>query len=413
MLHGLTGTPSDISRLAKLLPKTSSLKVSLGGWTWKPEDPLPKAEVLKKAKLWTSDDLAWLRDILISPALKVDVSETEDSLKVETSFGSTIHVLKPAPGMPKTVLQIPISLCLIDTRGMSVEDTEVLLGVPGRSKFASVPVMLFGGVPETQVQKAAVMKACGGEWVGEERSVDVFTSETSLAYTAARRRLLLLLPEGCAGKKVPPMMNITHVQPITLGWAAVVGIFRTFWREPKPKSDEPKIDWLYVLSDDIELPVILSQKIDSHPSVIFCSLSTALRTDEVAAKIKEQLKDQQESPPLQWGRMMTRAQKLESIFEVSSSDDDESEEREEGRSPPHKTEKQKQKQRRRRQRSEDVEEEGPFFWESEVEPPVKPKPKKTKEAKAADPEHGQAMKKAVEAKKAKKGSDLAKRLSKP
>jgi hypothetical protein len=287
-----------VTRLQKLLPKVGSLKVQVGGWHWRPEDPLPKAEVLKKAKLWTGDDLQWLRDVLASPPLRVDVSETDESHKLETAFGNTLHVLKKDAGLPRTVLKIPFCLCLIDARSMSVEDTDVLLSVPGRARFAEVPTFIIGGVAETDDQKHAVQKACGHEWVGEQRSVDVFTGETSIAYLATRRRLHMMLPEGCHGKKLPPVLNLTTAQPLNLGWAATVGLFRSMWKETKARSEEGKVDWIYVLSDDLDLPVLLSQRIDSHPSIVFCCLSAALSTEDVAAKLREKLKTVHETPPL-------------------------------------------------------------------------------------------------------------------
>ena len=404
-----------MSRLQKLVPKVGSLKVNLGGWMWRQDEPLPRPEVLRKAKLWASDDLLWMRDILASAPLQVDVSETEDSVKLETNFGSTIHVLKRDCGLPRTVSKIPFCLCVIDTRGMSVEDTDVLLGVPGRARFRDVPTFLFGGVAETEVQKAAVFKACGGDWVGEQRSIDVFTSEPSTAYTSSRRRLLLLLPEGAGGRKVPPCVNLTTAPTMNVAWTATVGIFRHLWRTPKERAQEARVDWVFVVSEELDLPVMISQRIDTHPSVVFCSTSTVLSTADIASKLKEKLKDAQEVAPLPWGYIMHAAHHLMPLFEVPvSSSEEEEDDADRAGSPPH-------RQHKRRHKTREGSSEEHFFWDSPT-PKASKKPKPHKETRQASEEAVSSTKKPQKSKakpKAKEpasggrrlsGTDLAKRI---
>ena len=364
LLFCFSGTPSDIHRLMMLAPKVNALKVNLGRWSLKAEDPgalrMPKKEMLLKAALWESEEFHWLREILKSPPMKVEQAVTGDSVKLDTSAGSTLHILKNSSGMEKSLSLLPFGMCVIDARSMSVEDAEVITSAPGRSRFLDVPVFIIGGVAETEVMKAAVLKACGSEWTGEHRFIDVFTSEGTTQYLAARRRLLMLLPQGAQGKKLPPFLNIVEAPSPTLGWVACLGLVRHLWKEGKRRAEDGNIEWLYCLSEDLQLPVLLTQRIDSHPSVVFCSLQSSLTVIDTAAKVTDGLKTAQDSPVLPWGQLFQREQYLEAFFDrgVDASDDDSGGSSDRGRtdSPPHRG----QKASKARRQSESP----MFYWES-------------------------------------------------
>lgn len=385
----------------KLLPKTSSVKVNLGrgrlvGNT--SNDRLPKADALLKAELWTSKELQWVRDILASPPMRVEMHVTDDSIKLDTSTGSSIHLLKNTQMMPRALNSLPLSLCIIDARTMTTEDVNLVISAPGRGRFLDVPVAIIGGVTETEVMKAAVKKAVGAEWTGDERCIEVLTSDGNAHYTCGRKRMQLLFPAGSQGKKVPPFMNIIHAANTTLGWVACFGLLRYLWKESQGRQQEGNMDWVYVLSEDNSLPVLLTQRIETHPSIVYCSFLSAAAGD-VAALVSETLKTCSDTLMLDWGPLFMRAQALESLFDAPvedppSSGDDDSELEEitaKGTKAAAAT---------KAPRSE--ESEAPlFFWESSTA--VKPRPEDPKQKEKQQKKDKERSKKPMDKEKEKEG----------
>ena len=65
--------------------------------------------------------------------------------------------------MPTTVAGLPIGLIILDARSMTVEETGLITGLPGRSKMPEVPIMIIGGQAETEECRRAVVRATNNE----------------------------------------------------------------------------------------------------------------------------------------------------------------------------------------------------------------------------------------------------------
>ena len=302
-----------------LVPHWKDLRVSLGAW--KPRGAagdvsrMPRAEVLQKAKLWTDAGYAAVRGSLCSRPLHVEISETADLVKVDVPGGSTsILVIKNNSAMPQATANIPFGAVVIDARAMTNEEGDLMQRMPGRSKFNSVPTLIIGGVSETEDVRRGVIASSASQWAGEVRPIDVYTKESHGQFTCQKRRLLAMVPSGHTLAKMPPMFNIAMAPSLTEGWSTVIGLMRFLWHRPDSEADAQTVDWLYVLSDDPMLPALLSQHLESTPSIVFCQIHDSMTIQDLGDKVADCMKLGQDLTPLRWDVVVSRWCNMQPLF---------------------------------------------------------------------------------------------------
>ena len=314
-----TGNMAEVHRLMTLVPKLKDVRVHLG--QWKPRGPvgddgrLPRAEVLQKAALWTSSQFASIRGALSSPPLQLEITQATDVMKVDVPGGGTsVWVIRNHTAMPAAAANVPLSAIVVDTRGMSSEEGDLMTRMPGRSKFGSLPALIFGGLAEVEEARRGILRACGSQWAGEARPLDVYTNEASAQYTYMKRRMLCLVPTGSTLSRVPPVANISHCSSLNMGWAVMVGLLRFLWHKQAASADQPQVEWLYVLSDDDVLPAMLSQCLETCPSIVFCQLHERSSLSDVADRIADNMKTAQDMRHIDWAGVVDRWSKMQPLF---------------------------------------------------------------------------------------------------
>ena len=136
----MTGSKTEIARLQSLVPQYRDLRVNLG--RWKPlltsDDPAERitpAAMLQKAAIWRDPQFDIVRKILSSAMMRIEVTEG-DTVQVDVRGSETsITCIKNGVPMPATVAGLPIALIILDARSMTVEETGLIRGLPGRSKM--------------------------------------------------------------------------------------------------------------------------------------------------------------------------------------------------------------------------------------------------------------------------------------
>ena len=305
-----------------LVPKLKDVRVSLG--QWKPRGPegdagrLPRGDVLLKAPLWTSSQFASIRATLSSPPLQLEITEGSDVMKVDVPGGGTsVWVIHNNAAMPSAAANVPLAAIVVDTRGMSSEEGEIMMRMPGRSRFGTLPALIFGGIAEVEEARRGVMRACGSQWAGEARPLDVYTNEANTQYTHMKRRMLCLVPTGSTLSRVPPVTNLSNCASLTMGWAVLVGLLRFLWHKHEAATDNAPVEWLYILSDDFMLPAMLSQCLETCPSVVFCQLHETKSLSDVADRIADNMKTAQDMRHIDWSGVVERWSKMQPLFPSS------------------------------------------------------------------------------------------------
>ena len=294
-----------------MVPKLKDVKVNLGAWKPKGDagevQRMPRGDLLMKAALWTLDEYGQVRANLAAAPLQLEVTESEEVTKIEVAGGtSTVIVIKRDQAMPHNIASMPFGAIVVDARTMSSEEGELLLKMPGRSKFMDMPTIIFGGIAEVEDARRGVVKACSGQWAGEQRTLEIYTKEPNAQYSFHRRRLLLMIPPGVALQRMPPMANIAHADPLTVGWVAVIGLLRFLWHRPADDGQEHATDWLYVMSDDLTLPALLTQRLETNPSIVLCVLHGGGAQGDTGDIVAENMRTAQDLPPIPWSEVIER-----------------------------------------------------------------------------------------------------------
>ena len=315
------GTLNEVHRLMCLVPKLSDVKVNLG--RWRPDltaavgspDRMPKAALLEKAPLWKDPSYSTVRQILGSPLMTVEITEAGEYMKVDISGGAaSIMVLPNVGAIPQQIAAFKISTFVIDCRGLSNEEGSLVEKLPGRSKFMDTPVIIFGGPAEVEEARKAVRKATASQWVGSTRTIEVYTDDGGGGqYTSGRKRIVVMQPEDSRVVKVPPMVNLRGAAPSSLGWTAVLGLLAGLWHT-NVEEDTDRTSWWYVASDDTSLPVLMAQRLDDAPSVLFCPLHERLRLSDAASQLAEKMQSLESVPVLHWGQMLHQWNNLLPLF---------------------------------------------------------------------------------------------------
>ncbi len=64
--------------------------------------------------------------------------------------------------------------------------------------------------------------------------------------------------------RLPPAFNIRHAQPQGLGLVALVGLLQTIILDtPDPETESQAVGWIYLISDDLQLPVLFTSRLDN------------------------------------------------------------------------------------------------------------------------------------------------------
>jgi hypothetical protein len=209
---------------------------------------------------------------------------------------------------------------------MTMEETGLITGLPGRSKMPEVPIMIIGGQAETEECRRAVVRATNNEWSGVTRSLDVLTTDSHPHFTCGKKRVLLMLPAGTIIPKVPPLLNLVGSEPQALGWAAVVGLLRPLWGAALGEAGEgTRHEWIYCVSDEPLVPVLLACRLETEPSVLFCPLHKVSNVGELAERVGNTLETSEAVPPLPWGDLGLRWNSFGQLFPKPVLDDSEGE----------------------------------------------------------------------------------------
>lgn len=303
----------------KKVKKLGALKVNTGSFRVTRETPadqrMPRADMLQKAKLWQDESFGWVRDILIAPPLHVEISEVDESLKVSTTANNIVYVLRPEAPMSRAISALPTTLMLVDVRGVQLDEVGLMRRIPGRDKFADMVIVVIGGLQQADAAKQVFSQMIADDWVGEVRTCDVFTDTPNNAYTATRRRLHIIIPSGRNQSRVVPFYNICDAPDLLTGWVSVVGLLKSIWSCTGDTEGGPHVDWMYVVSDDVNLPVALVSKIIPHPNVVFYPFEIRDPLADVAAKVSDGLNAEHETPPLPWLDLLKRSVLLQPLYD--------------------------------------------------------------------------------------------------
>jgi hypothetical protein len=272
--------------------------------------------MLMKAAIWRDPQFELVRKILASPMMRIEVTEGDNQVQVEIRGSETaITCINTGTQMPATVSGLPLGLFVIDARTMTVEETGLITGLPGRSKLPEVPIIIIGGQAETEECRRAVLRATNNEWSGVTRSLDVVTSDSHPHFTCGKKRVLLMLPAGTLIPKMPPLLNLCGAEPQALGWAAVVGLLRPVWAGSVAGSGlERRIEWVYVVSDDTLMPVLMACRLESSPNILFAPLHAVANVGELAERVSNTPETSEGVAALPWGDIGVRWNALGPLF---------------------------------------------------------------------------------------------------
>ena len=271
----------------KLIPM-SAVRVNLGRWKpvtgdVDPRKSLPAVGTLRKAQLWMEDKYRHIRLMLNSPAMTVAVSATPESAKVQTAQGrGSIEVFRRQDGMPASFAQLPFMMLVLDATAMTVEDMAIIRSMPGRSKAATVPTLVFGEHAVVEAVVKTLLGVLGPEWAGEKRVHTVVTGEKDMKYTACRKEMVTLVPTGNRVMKMPPVFIIHHAPTPAVGWMAVLGMLQWQWFR-QTEEDEQSAEWIFVLGAEQTFPVLLSTMLRNTPSVVYCPIHSEGTMTDVGA----------------------------------------------------------------------------------------------------------------------------------
>ena len=132
-----------------------------------------------------------------------------------------------------------------------------------------------------------------------------------------------MLPAGSIIPKFPPRVG---AEPQALGWAAVVGLLRPVWAAAVAGAGEGhRVEWIYVVSDEPLVPVLLACRLESAPSVLFCPLHKVSNVGELAERVGNTLETSEGVPPLPWGDLGLRWNSFGQLFPKPVLDESEGE----------------------------------------------------------------------------------------
>ena len=99
--------------------------------------------------------------------------------------------------------------------------------------------------------------------------------------------------------KIPSLLNLCGAEPQALGWAAVVGLLTPVWDSSIAGAGQAhRAQWIYVVSDQPLVPVLLACRLESAPSVLFCPLHKVSNVGELAERVGNTLETSEGVPPL-------------------------------------------------------------------------------------------------------------------
>ena len=125
--------------------------------------------------------------------------------------------------------------------------------------------------------------------------------------------------------RLPLAFNVRHAQPPSLGLVALVGLMQSVLLPDDTTGDSQQVDWMYVITDDLALPVYLTSRLDNTPSVALCCLDQKNSLPDIASRIAEIMKSQEALPMIQWEAIFSRVEDMLPLFDKSSAspeDDD-------------------------------------------------------------------------------------------
>ena len=135
-----------------------------------------------------------------------------------------------------------------------------------------------------------------------------------------------MLPAGSIIPKIPPLLNLVGSEPQALGWAAVVGLLRPVWAAAVAGAGEGhRVEWIYVVSDEPLVPVLMACRLESAPSVLFCPLHKVSNVGELAERVGNTLETSEGVPPLPWGDLGLRWNSFGQLFPKPVVDESEGE----------------------------------------------------------------------------------------
>ena len=96
------------------------------------------------------------------------------------------------------------------------------------------------------------------------------------------------------------------------------------------------MEWMYIVSDDQLLPILLGTRLDSCPSVVFCPLHRVHSVMDLAESVANQLQHSENIPAIPWGDIGLRWHDMVPLFQkkIAMHDDSDHEEREMTPPPP-------------------------------------------------------------------------------
>ena len=160
-----------------------------------------------------------------------------------------------------------------------------------------------------------VMDSIGVDWSGERRTYAVYTGDKDPQYCSGRRELFCLIPTGSKAVKMPPMFNIIWAQPQLVGWITIIGLMQWIWVPSPEEEDEQRMDWVYVFSNDLALPVYLASLLENTPSVVLCPFDTVDTMCDLGAKTAEMVRTMQGVHHISWRGMIQRAEAMAPLFD--------------------------------------------------------------------------------------------------
>ena len=84
-------------------------------------------------------------------------------------------------------------------------------------------------------------------------------------------------------------------------------------------------EWIYCVSDEPLVPVLLACRLETEPSVLFCPLHRVSNVGELAERVGNTLETSEAVPPLPWGDLGLRWNSFGQLFPKPVLDDSEGE----------------------------------------------------------------------------------------
>ena len=123
--------------------------------------------------------------------------------------------------------------------------------------------------------------------------------------------MVVTVPTHVGMLAMPPVFNIRWFSPPVLVWVAVIGLMQWLWvKQHDLESGSLPVDWMFVATKDLHVPVLLAGMLENAPSVVLCPFDTQHSLSRLASETVELVKSMAGIDTIMRSDVMERAEAL-------------------------------------------------------------------------------------------------------